>query len=163
MRHGAVQEQVFEDAATIVRRQQAIGAPPAVVFDSLCRAEDWRHWAGLDVAWTSEEPHGPGSTRWVRPSSVPLPGSVGAVHERFFVWEEGHRLAFHAERSQIPVPVFAEDYLIADLGGGRSELRWTLALDGGPSPVRRAVGGGLGRMFTQGLPRLARLLEDRVA
>lgn len=160
--HRVVQEQVFDDAATIVRQQQEIGAPPAAVFDSLCRAEDWRRWAGLDVTWTSAAPRGVGSVRWVRPRQLALPGAVGAVHERFFVWDEGRRLAFHAARSPIPVPVFAEDYVIAEVAEGRSELRWTLALDGGLAPVREAVAGALGSMFARALPNLARMLEQRV-
>lgn len=163
LRHRAVHEEVFGEAATIVQRQQEIGVSSATVFDSLCRADDWRRWAGLDVTWTSKEPHGVGATRWVRPSQLKLPSSVGAVHERFFVWEDGRRLAFHAERSPIPVPVFAEDYVVTDVADGGSELRWTLALDGGLSPVREAVGDRLGSMFSRALTNLARMLEQRGA
>lgn len=161
--HRAVGEDVFDDAATLVHREQAIGAPADVVFASLCRPEDWRRWAGLEVNWTSDPPHGVGSTRTARPTSLPLPGAVGAVRERFFLWDEGRRFAFHVERSPLPIPVFAEDYLVEEVADGRSVLRWTLALDGGPPPLRAAVGAAIGRIFTSGLPKLARMLERRAA
>lgn len=154
--HTAVGREVFTDAATQLRFEQVIDAPRAEVFRSLAGAGDWKHWLGLDVVYTSPEPHGVGTTRTVRTQPF-LP----AIQERFFIWDEDERLAFHFVRSPLPVPVFAEDYVLEDAGHGSTLLRWTIAVDGGLGPVRHLVGGAMQRMATEGLPKLAQLLGER--
>lgn len=148
----------FESAPTVVRVDQAIGAPPQVVWDSLTGREDWRDWLGLSVHYLTEAPHGLGTERTVTPFPAP---SALRNHERFFVWEEPHRFAFHFTRAPLPVTAFAEDYVLEHTPGDRTLLRWTGAVDG-PLPTRLLLGAALRRMFTTGLPKLARMLEARV-
>lgn len=152
----AVDEGFFARATSTVTMQQAINVPAEVVFDSFTRDEDWKHWLGLDVEWTSPEPKGVGSTRTVKP------GPGVAIKERFIIWDAPNRMTFHFESSPFPVSAFAEDYRVEETGPASSVLHWTIAVDGF-WPIAKAVTVGMSVMGNRGLPKLAALLEQRAA
>lgn len=156
--HEKVGLEVFDTADTIIRREQAIGVAPSVVFASLAGSHDWTEWLGLhDVTYTSPAPHGVGTTRTVKA----LPGPLG-IDEHFLAWDDPTRLAFRFDSSPFPVKAFGEDYALAEQPDGTTLLTWTIAIDGGLAPVRAAAANGM-KVLLARLPKLATLLESRAA
>lgn len=97
---------------------------PEQLFDVFEDAHAWTVWAAAleKVEWTSPKPFGRGTTR-----TVSLPG--GRIGEEvFFEWERPNRMAFYFAKGNMPLEAFAEDYIVTDLGDGRCNLRWTMAL-----------------------------------
>ncbi len=79
-------------------------------------------WArGITGAdWTSARPFGIGTTRTVRA------GAFAALNERFFRWDEGHRMTFYVESASLPgFKRFAEDLVLEPTSTG-SRLTWTV-------------------------------------
>lgn len=119
----------FFDSAPV--RHQAsveIKATPDEVFAVLLDAECWTKWAFpiTAVDWTTGFPIEVGSLRDVHMRG----GLIG--HEEFIAYEHGERMAFRFnEVSKEGVKAFAEDYRVTDLGGGRSRVEWTMAMDTG--------------------------------
>ena len=117
-----------------------LDARPTDVFAILLDADTWPKWfRGMRKAtWTSNEPHGVGSTRTV---------SVGllTVEERFFRWEEGRRFSFYLTGQSMSVAhAFAEDYLLEELAPKKTRFTFTVALE--PSLAVK-LGGPMGRAF----------------
>ncbi|UJC80213.1 SRPBCC family protein [Rhodococcus erythropolis] len=85
-------------------------------------------WArGITGAdWTSARPFGIGTTRTVRA------GAFAALNERFFRWDEGHRMTFYVESASLPgFKRFAEDLVLEPTSAG-SRLTWTFAVQAQP-------------------------------
>jgi uncharacterized protein YndB with AHSA1/START domain len=115
----------FATSPCRVAVSEVVAASPERIFDVFMDAESWSRWAFpiTGVEWTSPFPLGVGSTRTVRMRG----GMVG--WEEFVAWEPGHRMAFRFNRTITGGPTaFAEDYLVTDLGDGRSLVEWTMAM-----------------------------------
>lgn len=149
----------FDTAPTVHRARVEVAASPERIFALLHDADAWVSWAfpitGVD--WTSGFPLEVGSTRTVHMRG----GMVG--YEEFIAYDHGVRMAFRFnEASKKGVRAFAEDYQVTDLGGGRSSVEWTMAMDTGPSPkvldlmVSPLMSAGLKYM----LGRFAKLVES---
>ena len=102
--------------------RQPIAAPAAAVFGCLADGPAWKEWLGIEVEWTSPEPHGVGATRTARTR-----GQV--IDETFLAWEPGRRINFRFDRSTLPVSAFAEDYVVDPTGNTSSELIWSYAFE----------------------------------
>lgn len=115
-----------------------IAATPADVFDAFEDAASWPAWALpiKHVEWTSPPPFGVGTTR-----TVTMVGGVGK--EVFIAWERGRRMAFRFTETSMPnTAAFAEDYQVTDLGGGRTRVRWVMAMEptGASAAMLRVLG-----------------------
>ncbi|CAM4014075.1 SRPBCC family protein [Smaragdicoccus niigatensis] len=89
------------------------------------------------IDWTSPRPFGVGTTRTAH-------AYLGALvlNERFIVWDEGRRMAFGVESSNLPVfRRFGEDYRIEPTSPESCTLTWTIASDPQPylKPFKRPV------------------------
>jgi len=116
----------FERAPVRYEAVVQVRATPEKIFDIFEDARAWTQWALpiTRVDWTSPKPFGIGTTRTVTMSG----GMVG--EEEFCAWEYGKRMAFYFTRSNIPnVAAFGEDYHVRDLGDGRCEVKWVMAMD----------------------------------
>lgn len=125
----------------------AIARPAAAVWAELV-ADDPLSWCRIldRIEWTSERPFGVGTTR----TASALKGT-NVLDERFFIWEEGRRKAFYAERASAPLfSSLAEDYVVEPDGEGACRFTWTIAAD--PKPWARPAGlvnrKLLGTLFT---------------
>ena len=82
-------------------------------------------WSPLvtGLRWTGTRPFGAGTTR-----EVTLLRILSA-RERYFRWEEGHRMSFSAVAVSVPgLRRLAEDWVVEGTAAG-SRLVWTLALE----------------------------------
>ena len=129
----------FESAPTIHKATVEIDATPDDVFAVLLDGHAWTQWAFpiTGVEWTSGFPLEVGSTR-----TVHMRGGLDG-YEEFIAYEHAKRMAFRFnEASKDNLKAFAEDYQVSDLGGGRSRVEWTMAMDsGGGSGLRAKVMG----------------------
>jgi hypothetical protein len=133
-----------------------LDATAGEVFDIFADGESWPKWfdAVQSVVWTSPEPKDVGTTRTVVLSVTPLKTTV---QERFLVWDPGQRFTFRFER--VGLPLFhagIEDYRLADLGGDRCRLTYTVCLEPTAAvrlagPVTRPLFAGMLRTGAQGL------------
>jgi hypothetical protein len=101
-----------------------IALPAEKVWAELTRdgALDWCR--GLEITWLSPRPFGAGTKRQAK-----LLGLL-RVHEEYFIWEEGRRMAFFV--AAVRPPAYrrsAEDYLVEALGPDRCRFTWTLAFE----------------------------------
>ena len=98
---------VDADYATIGPNQntirQPISVPTATLFNCLADGPAWKEWLGIDVEWTTPEPHGVGTTRTVTTGGQ-------TIEEHFLSWDDGERLSFRFDRCTLPVQAFAEHY-----------------------------------------------------
>ncbi len=125
----------FYTAPACYRATVEVEAAPEEIFDSFENADDWPVWALpiTKVEWTSAKPFGIGTTRTV----TMIGNMVG--EEEFIAWERGSHMAFCFVRASSPmIEAFGEDYQVVDLGGGRSSVTWTMAMET----------GGIGRITT---------------
>lgn len=100
--------------------RQTIPASAAAAFRSLEDAESWPQWLDpIDtVVWTSPEPFGVGTTRDVI-------GRAGTFSERFFAWDDGHRMSFHFTETDTPLfDAFCEDYELVPTADDECVLVW---------------------------------------
>lgn len=101
-----------------------IEAAPEQIFSAFEDPEAWVYWVKpiAEVKWTSSKPFNKGTTRTVTMND----GLI--IHEEFLLWEEYSRIAFYF--TQISKAIFeslAEDYVVTDLGNGRSRVRWNFS------------------------------------
>lgn len=91
------------------------------------------HWCkGIRrITWTSDAPHGTGSTREVAVSSGLL------LRERYFLWDEATRVtAFLVESTNLPLfRRFGERYTVTPTSDGGSEFVWEFVAE--PRAPRR--------------------------
>ena len=127
-----------------------VSGTPDEVFAVLADAEGWTNWfPGLRSAgWTSQGPHGVGSTRTV---------TVGPlqVEEEFIVWEPGRRFGFTFTGTNLPGTRAGVELveLVPVDDGRRTRVSYTLSAEPVGLPrligarltpiVRAALGGGL--------------------
>jgi Polyketide cyclase / dehydrase and lipid transport len=129
---------------------------PARAFEAIASERELGAWLDDFVAcrWTSDAPHGVGSTRRVDLRML-------RVKERFLAWDPGDRLTFTITASTVPLMRRAvEDFRLSPLGPGRTRLSWTVhyELRGWASPfdaIARAVFGRLFRRSAENLTRYA--------
>lgn len=71
-----------------IHRRTTVQAPAAALWDAIADTGSWTIWASAmrDCRWTSHEPHGVGSTRFVHMDAF-------KVNERITAWEPGNRWA----------------------------------------------------------------------
>lgn len=127
------------------------------LFAALADTPSWPRWFVdmLEAHWTSNSPHGVGSTRTVRLKPM-------SVDETILVYEPGKRFSFRIDRMGLPlVRAMVEDYVIEPLGPSSSHLHVVAAYE--PAllakalhPIIRAV---LGSQFRRSVERLAKYLE----
>ena len=106
---------------------QAEGIVPGSVndvFNVLADAPQWPTWfSGMTEAnWTSNPPHGVGSTRVV---------AIGPLRawERFIAWEPGIRMAFVITETNLPgVTAMVEDLQLQMEGEEKTRIRYRIAL-----------------------------------
>jgi Polyketide cyclase / dehydrase and lipid transport len=118
-----VDESFFTTAPTRVSQTWSIPRPAAEVWAELT-GEQPLHWCrGLNIKWTSERPFSVGTTRQAKVLGLLT------VKEHFFIWEEGHRYAFHVTEANLPLfRSIAEDYLVEPDGGDRCRFTWSAAV-----------------------------------
>ncbi len=136
----------FETAPCRFVVEREIPTSPAALFRIFEDENSWPVWAfGIEkVEWTTPRPFGVGTKRMVT-----LKGGL-IVEELFLAWEQNERMTFcFTDANQKIWSAFAEDYVVTDLGGGRSKLRWTIAFEPcGIYRVLMAVGGPGMRWWT---------------
>ncbi|MDW3217840.1 MAG: SRPBCC family protein [Acidimicrobiales bacterium] len=151
----------FESAPTIHRASVEIDATPDDVFEAFLDADAWTEWAMpiTRVEWTSDFPLEAGSTR-----TVYMKGNL-VGDEEFLAYEHGSRMAFRFNSAtKDSLNAFAEDYRVTDLGGGRSRVEWTMAMDSGDdgSSLRgKVMNPVMGFMVKRMLKKFGRLVETR--
>lgn len=155
--HRTVDADFASTGPNATTRLQRVHAPAEAAFDVLADGPAWKEWLGIDVEWTSPEPHGVGTTRTVTTRGA-------SIEETFLVWEPGRRMNFRFDRSTLPVSAFAEDYLLIDHPDGGCTLEWSYSYDwAAPVAVvtRPLFGFGFGRQASRGLTKFAALVESR--
>lgn len=93
--------------------------PASALWSVLLNGDAWCEWTAITkVTWNNEPPFAVGTTRTVEVNDT-------IIEETFFGWEEGRRMAFRFEATNLPlVSAAAEDYSIKDSGDGGCELSW---------------------------------------
>lgn len=119
------------DVATIRQTRFSFSASveldctPEQLFEVFEDPHSWTVWAGAiqKVEWTSPKPFGVGTTRTV----TMVGGMIGV--EEFIAWDRGKHMAFKfTESNSKLITAFGEDYIVTDLGDGRCQLQWTMAM-----------------------------------
>lgn len=122
-----VDESFFSTGAHVYTFVQDLPVPPDRVWESLVSPNSVADWTPLlqTIEWTSPEPYGVGTTR-----TVVLPAKAITIHEHFFLWDEGHRMAFHGVDCNVALfSRFAEDYVVEPSATG-TRFTWSFALEG---------------------------------
>ncbi len=145
---GPVDDSFFTTAPLRLSETFNVARPASSVWADLCEDNPLRWCRILDsIEWTSPRPFGVGTTR----TANALKGT-NILHEEFFIWEEGRRMAFYVLESSSPLfKRFAEDYVVEPTGERSCTFTWTLA--GEPTVVGKA-GGPVNRLL------LGSLLKD---
>ena len=121
-----------------------IAKPAEEVWAELIGDDPLSWCRALSIRWTSPRPFAVGTTREAKILSGAL-----TVQETYFLWEEGRRKAFYADRTSLPVfRRLAEDYVVEPAGGDRSTLTWTIAME--PTGVGK-VGGPANALLVKSL------------
>lgn len=124
-----IDEAFFDAAPMRFARTWDVAVPAADLWREL--TDRPLHWCrGLSIHWTSPRPFGVGTTRHV--------GVLGILQadERFFLWEEGRRSAFHFTRTNLPLfEQFGEYYEVEPAGAQACRFTWRLAAR--PSSIGR--------------------------
>ena len=116
--HREVGEDYLQAASSknVVRHRFACS--PQQLWNALLDAKAWTEWLPIEeLEWTSKKPFGVGTTRTVAFGKE-------VIHEEFFAWEEGKRMAFCFSSSTLPVRAAVEDYRVEETESG-CELVWT--------------------------------------
>ncbi len=102
-----------------------IARPAEQVWAELIGDDPLGWCRGLSITWTSSRPFGVGTTR-----DAKVLGGAITVHEKFIVWEEGHRKTFVVEQANLPLfNRLAEDYVVEGDGPDRCRFTWTVAIE----------------------------------
>src|SRR6476469_6978469 len=119
-----VEASFFDTAPMRFTNVADLDAPAAKVFAIFEDGESWPKWfrAIQKVVWTSKKPYGVGTTRTVSLAAVTL-------DERFSRWEQNRRFSFYVTGQSVPLShAFAEDYLLEEIGAGKTRFTYTVAL-----------------------------------
>lgn len=124
-------------------------------FDIFADGPGMERWLEDFVAcrWTSEEPHGVGSTRVVELKML-------SVKERFLVWDRGERITFLVYAITMPLTKkFVEDLRFVEMGPKKTRVEWSVHYE--PNwfvrpvhPIVRSVFGGI---FERSARRLSKM------
>jgi hypothetical protein len=142
-----VDERFLSSAPSRYSDTFAIARPAGEVWGELVSDQPLGWCRILSARWTSERPHGVGTTR-----QVTVLGGAMRLQEHFFIWEEGRRYAFYATDANLPLfRSVAEDYTVDPDGPERCRFTWTAAVEptalGRPgAPVNGAI---FRRLFTE--------------
>ena len=120
----------LDTAPNVITSSTQINATAEEVFAAMQKAETWVTAIEpmTDLKWTSPQPFGIGTTRTVY---LDMPTGKTQVDEEFIAWEENKQMAFYFSHSSKKLfKALLEDYVIKDLGDGRSELTWKFAYQG---------------------------------
>lgn len=143
----------FLDRAPIVARAEVeVDAPPDRIWPALVDAEAWIEWfAGVkDAHYTSTEPHGVGSTRFVHVKSL-------KANEEVLACDENERFAFRVcDVNQPALAAVVEEVTLEPSGEATTVVyRQAVELAGWARPaapmIRRQLQGALGKGLA-GLP-----------
>ena len=121
-----VDEGFFHSASFQLRDTIEINRSAAEVWTDLTK-DDTLSWCRIldEVEWTSPRPFGVGTTRTVKS----LRGA-SVLNERYFLWEEGSRMAFYVVESSAPLfKRFAEDYIVEPASDTSCRFTWTIAVE----------------------------------
>ncbi len=135
--------------ATVVR--QSIPRSADKMWAALQTAEGW---TPIDIvaSWTSDEPHGIGSTRRAT-------GKAGlTIDEHVLIWREGRSMGWRFDRSTLPVAAFCEEFELNPTGNDFCEMVWYFALET-PGPLNAATG----KVFAAGFKLNAQKALARMA
>ncbi|KCZ90796.1 SRPBCC family protein [Hyphomonas johnsonii] len=151
-KHDEVGEPYLSAAKPRPAARHTFPFPASAVWAALLDADAWTEWLPITkVTWTSPQPFRIGTTRTVEV------GSRG-IEEVFFAWQEGRRMAFRFDKSNLPLRAGVEDYVIVDAPGG-CELQWT-ARASAPFPLGWLVNRQLASGIKSGLPKLEALIAS---
>jgi hypothetical protein len=115
----------FDTAPMRFKNEVELDAPPAMVFAIFGDERSWPEWfrAIHKVVWTSNKPHGVGSTRTVSLSTA-------TIYEHFFRWEQDRRCSFYLTGASMPLAhALAEDYLLEEFAGCEGARRDEIAAE----------------------------------
>jgi uncharacterized protein YndB with AHSA1/START domain len=151
----------FDRLEESFRFETILDAPPERVFEVFEDPGSWPVWADAikKVTWTSPKPFTVGTTR-----DVDIMG-VLIAHERFFIWEPPHRMAFYFEATNKPaVTSLGEFYELQPVDGGRTRLIWRVVYESRSfmrylSPLLRPAVRLFNARIVRGLERYVRELE----
>lgn len=118
-----VDEKFFDVAPLKWVNTVEVDAPADRIFAMFEDGASWPVWfKGINnVTWHSPKPFGVGTTRTVALDLI-------TVDEHFFRWEQNRRFSFYVTAASLPLThVLAEDYLLEDLGAGRTRFTYTVA------------------------------------
>ena len=136
----------FLDRAPVVHVAEAmIAASRNAVFDAIAEPRGWEHWfPGVrEASYSTPPPYGVGTIR---------EANVGGTRwvEELIVWEDPTRWAWTVLRTSVPFAQAQVELFEFIEAGGRTRVRWTLALE--PRLLARLGAPLAGRM----MPRLLR-------
>jgi hypothetical protein len=118
-------ESFFGSAPVTYSATFSIARPAEQVWGELVCDQPLDWCRALSVRWTSPRPFAVGSTRQAK-----VLGGAMKVQEHFFIWEEGHRFAFHVTEANAPAfRRVAEDYVVEPDGTDRCRFTWTIAVE----------------------------------
>ncbi len=111
--------------------EERVAASPQACFAVLADTPTWNEWFPQVTRcdWTSEPPHGVGSTR-----RVSVRGWV--VDERFIAWDPGERWGFTFLATNVPTVRAGVELCELTRDGTGTLLRYTMAIE--PLPATRA-------------------------
>ncbi len=155
---GGVEASYVEQAPFRFENVVEIAAPASTVFDVIVDGDQEGNWFPdfESCRWTSEAPHGVGSTREYALSYMRL-------SEEFLVWERPRHVVFRVTRMSLPLATaFLEDYRLDPAGAdGRStRLTWNVCYS--PNPFLRALHPLLRPLFRRDFARAAAALKAYV-
>jgi uncharacterized protein YndB with AHSA1/START domain len=136
-----------------------VEATPSEVFDALADPSAWVAWfPGMTGSrWTSEAPHGVGSTRQVQLGPL-------TVDEQFLVWEPAQRFAFTFTATNLPVARAGVELLeLVPRSPTGTRVAYTFAVDptGVPGPLARTAVPVVRAVVSRGLAGLDAHLAAR--
>ncbi|MDT4900753.1 MAG: hypothetical protein QOJ78_1683 [Pseudonocardiales bacterium] len=136
-----ITEDYFASAPVRFAATFHIPRPAADVWSELVSDRPLRWCRVLNIRWTSARPFGVGTTRRAK-----ILGGVLIVDERYFLWEEGRRMAFSVESANLPMFThLAEDYLVEANGPDACTFTWRAGLE--PTLLGKAGGPVNGLLF----------------
>ena len=138
----------FDTAPMRFRNTVELAARPADVFAIFEDGESWPRWFhGIHkVVWTSNKPHGVGTTRTVWLTGV-------TVQERFFRWEQDRRFSFYLTGHSMPLAhALAEDYLLDEVAAGKTRFTYSVAIE---PRLALSIGGPIARSYFGSMVRNA--------
>lgn len=142
----------YEQAPVHFQATHTIAATADEVFAALADTPSWPQWfPSINKAWwSSEAPHGVGSTRSVRVSRF-------TIDEQFIVWEPGARWGFSFVGTSFPVVRAAAELVELVAVEGGTHVTYHLFVE--PLPgfglLTRAIRGGVQKGLQEGLRGLA--------